>query len=88
MKKKQGFVQGAIILACANLIVKIIGAFYKLPLRRILEAEGMGLYNSAYTIYNVLFIVATAGIPVAISKMISESVAKKNYAETNLHPCI
>ena len=71
MKKKQGFVQGALILAAASLIVKIIGAVYKIPLRRfILDAEGIGLYNSSYTIYNVLFIIATAGIPVAISKII------------------
>ena len=83
MKKKQGFVQGALILAAASLIVKIIGAVYKIPLRRfILDAEGIGLYNSAYTIYNVLFIIATAGIPVAISKMISESIVKENYRET------
>lgn len=83
MKKKQGFVQGALILAAASLIVKMIGAVYKIPLRRfILDAEGIGLYNSAYTIYNVLFIIATAGIPVAISKMISESIVKENYRET------
>lgn len=83
LKKKQGFVQGALILAAASLIVKIIGAVYKIPLRRfILDAEGIGLYNSAYTIYNVLFIIATAGIPVAISKMVAESLAKENYKET------
>ncbi len=84
MKKKQGFVQGALIIAIAGILVKIIGAVYKIPLRKfILGADGIGIYTAAYTIYNVLFIVATAGIPVAISKMVAESVATKNYRETN-----
>lgn len=83
MKKKQGFVQGALIIAIAGILVKFIGAIYKIPLRRfILGADGIGIYTAAYTIYNVLFIVATAGIPVAISKMVAESVATKNYRET------
>lgn len=80
--RSQGFIKGAFIIAAANIIVKIIGAFYKIPLRRyILGPDGMGIYNTSYSIYNVLFIVATAGIPVAISKMISENIAKENYCE-------
>ncbi len=83
MKKKQGFVQGALIIAIAGLLVKAIGGLYKIPLRRfILGTEGIGIYTAAYTIYNVLFIIATAGVPVAISKMVSESIARSNYAET------
>ncbi len=82
--RKQGFLQGALILAIANILVKIIGACYKIPLRRfILGPDGMGIYNASYNIYNVLFVVATAGLPVAISKMISESAAKGNYLEVN-----
>ena len=80
--KKQGFLQGALIIAIAHVIVKIIGALYKIPLTRfILGPDGIGIYNSSYTIYNVLFIVSTAGLPVAISKMVSESIAKENYNE-------
>ena len=80
--KKQGFLQGALIIAIAHIVVKIIGAIYKIPLTRyILGPDGIGIYNSSYTIYNVLFIVSTAGLPVAISKMVSESVAKENYKE-------
>ncbi len=81
--RKQSFLKGALILAIANLVVKGIGALFKIPLVRfILESDGIAVYNAAYTIYNVLFMVATAGLPVAISKMISESVAKENFAET------
>lgn len=80
--KKQGFLQGALIIAIAHIVVKIIGALYKIPLTRyILGPDGIGIYNSSYTIYNVLFIVSTAGLPVAISKMVSESIANDNYKE-------
>ncbi len=80
--RKQGFVQGALILAAANLFVKIIGGLYKIPLRRfIIGPDGMGIYNASYSIYNILFIIATAGLPVAISKMISESIAREKYSE-------
>lgn len=80
--KKQTFLQGALIIAIAHIFVKIIGALFKIPLTRfILGPDGIGIYNSSYTIYNVLFIVSTAGLPVAISKMVSESIAKNNYNE-------
>ncbi len=80
--KKQSFLQGALIIAIAHVIVKIIGALFKIPLTRfILGPDGIGIYNSSYTIYNVLFIMSTAGLPVAISKLVSESVAKDNYNE-------
>ena len=66
--KKQGFLQGALIIAMAHIVVKILGAIYKIPLTRfILGPDGIGIYNSSYTIYNVLFIVSTAGLPVAIN---------------------
>ncbi|MBQ4543569.1 MAG: polysaccharide biosynthesis protein [Clostridia bacterium] len=73
--KKQSFLQGAFVLVCANLLVKIIGAGFKLPLTYLIGEEGMGLFGSAYTVYTILFVIATAGFPIAISKMVSESVA-------------
>ena len=61
-----------------------IGALFKIPLDRfILHPEGMGIYNAAYTIYNWLFMLSTAGLPVAISKMVSESCAVGNMKEAN-----
>jgi stage V sporulation protein B len=81
-EKNRNFVTGAFIIAIAHMLVKAIGAIYKIPLDRfILHTEGMGIYNSAYTIYNWLFVVSTAGIPVAISKMIAEAKAMGNYNE-------
>ncbi len=72
---------GAIILLAANILVKVIGAVFKIPLTYILGEEGMGYFSTAYQVYTWMFIVATAGIPVAISKMISESYTKNRIFE-------
>ena len=74
-EKKSTFVGGAAILAAGIAIVKIIGAIYKIPLGNILGDEGFGHFNNAYVIYNLLLMVSTAGLPVALSKTISEANA-------------
>lgn len=71
--KKQTFLQGAIILLVANLMVKVIGALFKIPLQHLLLDEGMGVFNVAYQFYTAMFVISTAGVPVALSKMVSES---------------
>ena len=71
--KKQTFLQGAIILIVANMLVKVIGALFKIPLQHLLLDEGMGVFNVAYQFYTAMFVISTAGVPVALSKMISES---------------
>ena len=75
-QKKQSFLGGAAILASAVVIVKIIGAFYKLPLNNILGSQGKTYFQTAYNIYNVLLTISTAGLPLAISKMTSEAHAQ------------
>ena len=72
---------GAIILLIANALVKVIGAVFKIPLTYVLGEEGMGYFSTSYQMYTWLFIIATAGIPVAISKMVSESRAKGRIYE-------
>lgn len=79
--KSKSFVQGALVLGVANLIVKVIGAFFKIPLNYLIGDEGMGYFNIAYQIYTFMFIVATAGFPIAISKMVAESTAKNNLKD-------
>lgn len=71
--QKQSFLHGAAVLAAATAIVKVIGALYKVPLVRVLGTEGYGLFSVAFNIYNVLLTISTAGLPVAMSKMVSES---------------
>ena len=73
--KKQTFLQGAAWLAMATAIVKLIGAFYKIPLKMIIGDQGYGYFITAYDIYAVLLMVSTAGLPVAMSRMISQANA-------------
>lgn len=79
--RNQAFLKGALILMIANILVKVIGAGFKIPLTYVLHEEGMGLFSSSYQMYAWMFVVATAGIPVAISRMVAESRAKGNYTE-------
>ena len=78
-QKKQNFLQGTALLAMATAIVKIIGAFYKIPLNAIIGEKGFGYFNTAYEIYNVLLMISTAGLPVAMSRMISQASSLKHY---------
>ena len=71
--KKQNFLQGTALLAMATAVVKVIGALYKIPLNAIIGKEGFGYFNTAYVIYNVLLMISTAGLPVAMSRMISHA---------------
>ena len=79
-EKKMGFIEGAMIIAVANILVKIIGAIFKIPLDTyVLNTDGMALYNTSYTIYNLLFVISTAGLPTAISKLVAESDSRGDY---------
>lgn len=71
--KKQGFLQGAAILTLGTILVKLIGALYKIPMNRIIGTEGFGHFNVAYSIFSVLLTVSTAGLPIAVSRMISQA---------------
>lgn len=80
--KKQSFMEGAAVLVIAHLVVKVIGACFKIPLANILQETGMAYFSRAYNLYAAMFVMATAGLPVAVSKMVSESLAKENYSES------
>lgn len=71
--KKQTFLHGAALLAIATAVVKVIGAFYKIPLKMIIGDQGYGYFSTAYDIYSVLLMISTAGLPVAMSRMISQA---------------
>ena len=77
--KKQNFLQGAALLAIATAIVKLIGAFYKLPLNMAIGAEGYSYFTTAYDIYSVMLLISTAGLPVAVSRMISQASTLEQY---------
>lgn len=79
--KKQNFVEGAIILMIANLLVKVFGAIFKIPLTNIIGVEAMAYFNSAYGFYVIFYMVSTAGLPVAVSKMVSAAEAQGKTRE-------
>lgn len=81
--KGQTFVFGAFILLISNVLVKIIGAFFRLPLTNIIGVEAMAYFNSAYAIYVVFYNVSTAGIPVAVSRMVAASNERQNNKEAH-----
>ena len=80
--KKQNFLHGATVLAAATVIVKVIGAVYKIPLQAILGNVGYSYFSSAYDIYTLLLLISTAGLPVAMSRMISQASSLNDHAQT------
>ena len=74
-QKQNTFFGGAAILAVGILVVKLIGMFYKIPLVNIIGAQGNSDFSNAYNIYAVLLTISTAGLPVAVSKLVSEANA-------------
>ncbi len=79
--KKQNFLHGAALLAIATMVVKVIGALYKIPLKMIIGDQGYGYFCTAYDIYSVLLMISTAGLPLAMSRMISQESSLGNYRQ-------
>lgn len=73
------FLRGAAILTLAGLTVKVIGSFNRILLSRLLGGEGIGLYQMAYPVYLLLLAVSSAGIPIAISIIVAEKIARNDY---------
>jgi len=69
---KNGFIQGAFISTFGIVISKILGIIYVIPFYAIVKTKGGALYGYAYTIYSLFLALSTAGIPLAVSKIISE----------------
>ncbi len=79
--KKQTFLHGTALLTLATAIVKVIGALYKIPLKHIIGDAGFGYFSNAYEIYTVLLMISTAGLPVAMSRVVSQASAQGNYRQ-------
>ena len=80
---KDKFLKGALILTVAGLLVKVIGSVNRILLSRLLGGEGIGLYQMAYPIYLLMLSVCSAGVPVAVSIIVAEKVAKDDYAQAH-----
>ncbi len=79
--KNQSFILGAAILSFCLLVVKVIGMLYKVSLSRLYGEVGAGLLNNAYELYTPLFTLASAGFPIAVSRMVSENMSKGRYKD-------
>ena len=79
--KKQNFLHGAMLLTIATAIVKVIGALYKIPLKMIIGDTGYSYFVTAYDIYSVLLMISTAGLPIAMSRMISQVSALRRNSQ-------
>lgn len=74
-RNKDSFLKGALILGMAGIIVKIMGAFFRIPLGNLIGSEGMGYYQAAYPVYTLFLNLAIAGFPTALAKLVSEKTA-------------
>ncbi|MBO5907205.1 MAG: polysaccharide biosynthesis protein [Clostridia bacterium] len=81
-QRDNGAVSGAFSLTVSAIIVKVIGLIYKIPLSHLLGGEGMGYFNSAYTVYGLFYLLCTAGVPKAVTMLVLESrEGRSRYTE-------
>lgn len=80
MNQPVSVLKGTVLLALAGFIVKIMGAVYRILLARLIGVEGIGLYQMAYPVYLVFLSLSTAGIPIALSKLIAEKEVQQDSA--------
>ncbi|MGL4606064.1 MAG: putative polysaccharide biosynthesis protein [Eubacteriaceae bacterium] len=78
--RSSSYLKGASILALAGILSRFLGLFFKIPLYHMVGSYGNGIFTNVFTIYNLLLMVSTVGFPVAVSKMVSENIAKGEYA--------
>lgn len=77
--KTSNIIKQGSVLAVASILVRIIGLIYRIPMANIIGDEGMGIYSAAFEIYNILLIISSYGMPMAVSKMVSTKCSQKRY---------
>ena len=80
-RKQQSFEYGAIILLCSTMLVKVIGAIFKIPLSNLIGDLGFGYFSSAYDLFTPIYALAMAGLPIAVSRVVAENMTKGNYKD-------
>ena len=78
-KRESNFVVQGSILAVAGIIVRLIGILYRVPMTNIIGDEGLGYYSTAFNVYNIMLILSSYSLPLAVSKMVSARMAKGQY---------
>lgn len=77
--KKQRFIVHGGILAIASILVKIIGMLYRIPMINIIGSKGTGIYGTAFNLYNIMLVLSSFGLPIAISALISTRFVKRRF---------
>ena len=81
---KKSFVYGAIVLGVASILCKIIGAVFRVPLTYLIGVDGVGIYQLVFPVYALFLVIASSGVPVSISKIISKEYSKGNFANIKI----
>ncbi len=76
---KKGFLVQGGILALAGILVRVIGMLYRIPVVNIIGSDGNGIYSAAFNVYNIILVLSSYGLPMAVSKLVSARLAKKEY---------
>lgn len=83
MEKKKSLVKNASILMVATIISRIIGLLYRRPMGAVIGTKGLGYYGYAYDLYAILLVISSYSIPMAVSKIVSEKLALKEYKQAH-----
>lgn len=78
-KKKNTLLRNTSILMAATIISRVIGLLYRSPLGETIGNEGLGYYSTASNLYTILLLISSYSIPMAVSKIVSERLALKEY---------
>ncbi|MBE5787813.1 MAG: polysaccharide biosynthesis protein [Clostridiales bacterium] len=76
-QRQKSLIGGISILGLAGLICKVVGVLYRIPLAHLIDPMGMAIYHKVFPAYNLLLTISSAGIPVAISRMVSHYITKE-----------
>ncbi len=82
-ENNSNFVIQGTILAVAGIIVRLIGILYRVPMTNIIGDEGMGYYSTAFNVYNIMLILSSYSLPLAVSKMVAARIARGQYRSMN-----
>ncbi|HJB98066.1 MAG TPA: polysaccharide biosynthesis protein [Candidatus Acutalibacter pullicola] len=80
---KQSFMKGAAILTASTLIVKLLGLLFSIPLANFIDPEGMSHFYIAYNIFGLFLMLSTAGLPVAVSRMVGTATSQGRLREAD-----
>ncbi len=82
--KSQSLLNGAFVLVVATVLVKVIGALFKIPLSMLIGEVGRGYFSTAYEIYTPLYSISMAGLPIAVSRLVAKERSLGNFRDVRM----